>query len=135
VIELDGGTVRRLENNELVPYRGRSLPLLRLAPLFGLGGANPARLHAFVVDGGDDAVALAVDRILGQREIVVRTLSDHLLKVEGISGATELGDGRAVLILDPAALSRIAGRHAARRGAGASAAGQDLGEGLERPHP
>ena len=47
-----------------------------------------------------------VDRIAGQREIVVKTITDPLLRVEGISGATELGDGRLVLILDAPALSR-----------------------------
>ena len=114
VIEIDASSVRRLERNEIVPYRGASLPLLRLSALFGLRGGRPSRLHAFVVGTGGDGVALAVDRIVGQREIVVRSMSDELLKVDGISGATELGDGRAVLILDPAALSRQ-GRAGRRR--------------------
>jgi two-component system chemotaxis sensor kinase CheA len=47
-----------------------------------------------------------VDRIAGQREIVVKTITDPLLRVDGISGATELGDGRLVLILDAHTLSR-----------------------------
>jgi two-component system chemotaxis sensor kinase CheA len=45
----------------------------------------------------------------------VRPFSDPLLSVEGITGATELGDGRAVLIVDPVALARAASRRAARR--------------------
>jgi two-component system chemotaxis sensor kinase CheA len=48
---------------------------------------------------------LTVDRIVGQREIVVRSTSDPLIRVHGIAGATDLGDGRAVLILDAAALA------------------------------
>lgn len=115
VIEIDASAVRQLENNELVPHRGRSLPILRLSALFGLEDDRPSRLHAFVVGTGEDAVALGVDRILGQREIVVRTMSDALLKIDGISGATELGDGRVVLILDTAALGRRA-RTGGRRG-------------------
>ena len=113
VIEISEATVRQLENNELVPYRDRSLPLLRLSDLFNLASERASRMHAFVIGTGADAVALGVDRILGQREIVVRTMSDALLKTEGISGATELGDGRVVLILDAAALGRR-GRAAAR---------------------
>jgi two-component system, chemotaxis family, sensor kinase CheA len=108
VIEVEEAAVRRIENNELIPYRGQSLPLVRLRSLFALGADGSARFHAFVIGRGQDAVALAVDRILGQREIVVRTMSDALLKVDGITGATELGDGRVVLILDAAALSRQA---------------------------
>jgi two-component system chemotaxis sensor kinase CheA len=47
-----------------------------------------------------------VDRVRAQREIVIRPLADPLLHVPGISGATELGDGRPILILDPNALSQ-----------------------------
>jgi two-component system chemotaxis sensor kinase CheA len=108
VIEIDEGGVRQLESGELIPYRDRSLPLVRLRTLFGLEASTASRLHAFVVGAGHDAVALGVDRILGQREIVVRTIGDALLKVDGIGGATELGDGRVVLILDVPALVRRA---------------------------
>ena len=52
------------------------------------------------------AVGIAVDRIVGQREIVVRAIADTLVRVDGISGATDLGDGHVVLILDPAVLAR-----------------------------
>ena len=51
-------------------------------------------------------VGIAVDRIVGQREIVVRAIADPLVRVDGISGATDLGDGHVVLILDPAVLAR-----------------------------
>ena len=64
------------------------------------------RFHAIVVGTGLAAVGLLVDRIAGQREIVVKTITDPLIRVDGVSGATELGDGRLVLILDVAALSR-----------------------------
>jgi two-component system chemotaxis sensor kinase CheA len=100
--------VRRLERNEVVAYRGRAVPLVRLGAIFGLRSDGRARLHAFIVGSGLDTVAIAVDRIVGQREIVVRTVSDPLLRIDGVSGATELGDGRAVLILDIGALSRRA---------------------------
>ena len=60
----------------------------------------------FVVGTGAAALGIAVDRIIGQREIVVRAIADALVRVEGISGATDLGDGHVVLILDPAVLAR-----------------------------
>jgi two-component system chemotaxis sensor kinase CheA len=108
VIEIDERGVRQLESGELIPYRDRSLPLVRLRTLFGFGASTSPKLHAFVVGSGHEAVALGVDRILGQREIVVRTIGDALLRVDGISGATEMGDGRVVLILDVPALVRRA---------------------------
>jgi two-component system chemotaxis sensor kinase CheA len=106
VIEVEPATVRQLENNEIVPYRGGILPLLRLVRLFGLPERPRPRLYAFVVGRGAAAVGIVVDRVLGQREIVVRTFSDPFIKVDGIAGATELGDGHMVLIVDVLALSR-----------------------------
>jgi two-component system chemotaxis sensor kinase CheA len=51
------------------------------------------------------STGLVVDRIHGQREVVVRALNDPLVRVPVVAGATELGDGRPVLILDAAALT------------------------------
>jgi two-component system chemotaxis sensor kinase CheA len=100
VIEVDPSSMRAIENNELAPYRDGALPILRLSRLFGIEARPGRSLHVFVVGQGQSAVGLAVDRIMGQREIVVRTLADSLVKVDGVIGATDLGDGRAVLILD-----------------------------------
>ena len=104
VIEIDPHTIRELENNEIVPYRGGVLPVVRLARVFGLT-ARARMLHVFVIGHGQTAVGLAVDRIIGQREVVVRTLADRLVKVDGVVGATDLGDGKVVLILDAARLA------------------------------
>lgn len=111
VMEVEASAVKVLENNELVPYRGGVLPLVRLARLFGLDETAPRSFHVFVIGSGAGAVGLAVDRAIGQREIVVRGLNDPLVKVAGVAGATDLGDGRVVLILDVAAL-----RHSVRGG-------------------
>ncbi len=111
VLEVDLNSVRGLERNEIVPYRDSVLPLVRVADLLGFPrSGGDGRLHAFVVGTGLQAVALSVDRVIGQREIVVRAVADPLIRTEGISGATELGDGRPVLILDPIALTRMARR-------------------------
>jgi two-component system chemotaxis sensor kinase CheA len=106
VMEVASDSIRRMEAGEVVPYRGSALPLVRLSQRFHLGGAPRASHHVFVAGTAQAPVGIAVDRIVGQREIVVRTFSDRLVKVDGIAGATELGDGRVVLILDPAALTR-----------------------------
>jgi two-component system, chemotaxis family, sensor kinase CheA len=108
IIEVEASAVKVLENNEIVSYRGGVLPLLRLARLFGLDETAPRAFHVFVIGSGASAVGLAVDRAIGQREIVVRGLNDPLVKVRGVAGATDLGDGRVVLILDVAALKHSA---------------------------
>lgn len=113
-IEVQASDVHQIEENELVPYRGGSLAIVRLARLFGIDAEPLARFHVFVVGTGAGAVGFAVDRIIGQREIVVRTMADPLVRVDGISGATDLGDGRVVLILDPSALARAIRQRAPR---------------------
>jgi two-component system chemotaxis sensor kinase CheA len=108
VVEIDPASVRVIERHELAPFRGGSLPILRLSRLFGIAEQPRRALHVFVVGSGTDAVGVAVDRVSGQREIVVRSMADSLVKAGGIVGATDLGDGRAVLILNLPDLARHA---------------------------
>jgi two-component system, chemotaxis family, sensor kinase CheA len=108
IIEVEASAVKVLENSEIVSYRGGVLPLVRLARLFDLEDATGRAFHVFVIGSGANVVGLAVDRALGQKEIVVRGLNDPLVKIAGVAGATDLGDGRVVLILDVAALKHTA---------------------------
>jgi len=107
VIDFRNQKPAQMENNELISYRGGALPLIRLSRLFGIGDDSGS--VALVVGNGPDAVGLTVDRVMTKQEIVVRTLDDPLVMMPGIAGATELGDGRAVMILNPAELIRHAG--------------------------
>jgi two-component system chemotaxis sensor kinase CheA len=118
-IEIDPGAITAIEGTELVVYRGGSLAIMRLSRLFDLD-ADPVRprLHALVVGGAGALVGLLVDRVVGQREIVVKTITDPLIKVDGVTGVTELGDGRVILILDAAWLGQHGrGRAAVRQAA------------------
>jgi two-component system chemotaxis sensor kinase CheA len=113
VIAIDPASLRRVDRYEVAPFRGGSLPIVRLSDLFGVE-SRAVGLHAFVIGAGAEAVGVAVDRISGQREIVVRGMDDSLIRVAGVTGATDLGDGRAVLILDLAGLLRQRGARIAR---------------------
>jgi two-component system chemotaxis sensor kinase CheA len=108
VLEVDPRDTRVIENNEIISYRGGVLPLVRLAKLFDMEYQREKSFHVFIVGDDTNTLGVGVDRILGQREIVVRGISDPLAQVKGISGATELGDQRVVLILDVAALRQFA---------------------------
>ena len=96
--------VSHLEQNEVIVYRNGTLPLLRLTSIFGLKEEVRQERPVLVVGTGLNAVGIVADRVLGQREIVIRSINDPLLKIPAISGATELGDGRAILIIDSMAL-------------------------------
>ena len=116
VAEIEAAAIRALPGGEMVEFRGGPLPVIRLSNVLGLPTATAERFHAFIVGSGATAVGLLADRIVGHREIVVRSTSDPLIRVEAVTGATDLGDGRAVLILDPAAIARQSRDRTGRRG-------------------
>lgn len=113
VMEVESSATKVLENNEIISYRGKVLPLLRLGRMFEMDYQRAGNFHVLVIGDETNSVGLAVDRIIGQREIVVRAIKDPLAQSQGIAGATELGDQRVVLILDIGALRQFAakGRH------------------------
>ena len=108
VLAVEAASTRILENNEIISHRGRVLPLIRLARVFEMNYVRGNTFHVVVIGEEANAVGLAVDRILGHREIVVRAIKDPLAQTKGIAGATELGDQRVVLILDSSALRQFA---------------------------
>ncbi len=116
VAEIEASAIRAVQGGEMVEFRGAPLPVVRLARALGMEEPLIDRFHAFIIGTGPAAVGLLVDRIVGQREIVVRTTTDPLIRVEAVTGATDLGDGRAVLILDAAAIARHARDRNSRRG-------------------
>lgn len=94
------------ERGQVVHARGDYLPLLALHQLFHIAPRTTDPCQGIVVtidvDGGK--VALFVDALLGQHQVVVKSLERNYRKVRGVSGATIMGDGRVALILDAAAL-------------------------------
>jgi two-component system chemotaxis sensor kinase CheA len=89
----------------LVRLRDEFLPVLPLRRVFGLPDAAAPGVMV-VVQAGGQRVALAVDELLGQQQVVVKNLETHVGTVPNIAGATLLGDGRVALILDAEALVR-----------------------------
>ncbi len=96
-----------VEGHEVVSLRGRTLPLIHLSRIFELetveSKAN-ANLYVVVVGLAQHRVGLVVDELLGQRDVVIKSLGKALSAVPGLAGATELGANRTVLLLDVAAL-------------------------------
>lgn len=117
IVPYEASSVTRFENNEVLSYRDRVVPLVNLAALFRLTSKPDARRHVLIVGSDTHLAGLVVDRIIGLREIVVHPLTDPLTAVPGVAGATELADGRVSLILDAGALVRrsrdgaLRGRH------------------------
>jgi len=105
ILHTSESEVQIVNGIEAVPYRNGVLPVFRLARLFQLPSPAKPKLCLLVITSDRGSVGLLTEEILGRREVVVRALRDPLVQVSGIAGATELGDGKAVLILDGAALT------------------------------
>jgi two-component system chemotaxis sensor kinase CheA len=116
IIEVDPAKVTRAPGPSgagvaLVSRRGAAVPVVSLERLLqGTQGAEGSGSKAFVVRQRGEPVAFAVDRLMGQQEIVLRPLEDPLVKVAGVAGATDLGDGLPTLVLDLAGLGGARGQ-------------------------
>ena len=100
-------------SKEAFIMRGEVLPFVRLHRLFRVSRAeeDPTRGLTVVVEHDGRRLALLVDELLGQQQFVIKSLDSNFQRVDGVAGATILGDGRVALILDVpglVALSRAA---------------------------
>ena len=101
---------------ELFGSRKEYLPLLRLYELFHIEprSADLSQGLLVIVESDGKKAGLYVDDLLGQQQVVIKSLATHYRKVEGISAATILGDGAVAMILDVAGIIRLAHAMAVR---------------------
>jgi two-component system chemotaxis sensor kinase CheA len=105
-LRLETAELHRINNRETLRIRERIIPVLRLAALFGLEpGDLGERRYVVIVGRGEKRVGIVVDGLKGQQEVVIKGLDPAVTgEVPVVAGATIMGDGRVVLILDVAAL-------------------------------
>ncbi len=108
VIEIEPEKITIMENNELILYRGEPLPVIRLSRLFNLKENYGQIIYGIIIGRGYNSVAVMVEQVITKREIVIRPITDTLVSVKGIGGATELGDGKPILILNASELLDMA---------------------------
>ena len=101
--------IHRVENHDVIRLRDEILTLVHLRGLAKQPAAEK-KMFIVVVALGDRKFGLVVDRLVGEEELVIKALDDHLVATELVSGASILGDGTVVLILNIAAVISRAGR-------------------------
>ena len=104
--------VETIEGRAIILHEGRYVPVLRLADLLDVGGAQafPAarRTPTVLIGTHKRPFALLVDRMLDEREVVVKPLGALLEQQKRYSGAIQFGDGRLILLLNPLVLAQVA---------------------------
>jgi len=104
IVSGDEADVSLISGEEVLILRGNTIPLINLGEVLGISMERMG--FVIVVLIGNRRVALAVEDMLGDEEIVIKPLGKFFGDIEGISGATITGDGNIVLILDPVGLVR-----------------------------
>ena len=96
------------QGSQLVKVRDEYMPVIELERVFGVPRTPESKRSDImvVVESDGSRVALLVDELLGQHQVVVKNLESNYRKVPNVSGATILGDGTVALILDTSSLVR-----------------------------
>jgi two-component system chemotaxis sensor kinase CheA len=92
--------VHRVDRHEVIQLRGEVLTLVRADRLNRQNDTLPQKFFVVVVSHGDRKFGLVVEQLVGEEELVIKALDDHLVTTEFVSGASILGDGTVVLILN-----------------------------------
>ncbi len=98
--------IKMVQSQEVVLLRGKVLPLVKASYLLECPehGNNEDIMYVVVVRKGDKQLGIVVDSLIGQQEIVIKSLGRLLTGIPGVAGGTILGDGAVSLILDPGTL-------------------------------
>jgi two-component system chemotaxis sensor kinase CheA len=96
--------IRTVERKEVFTLRDFTLPLLRLSDAFGLADGREegpdTKWFVVVTRSGEKTVGILVDALVRQQEVVIKSIGERLKTIPGIAGATEIGEGEIVLVLD-----------------------------------
>lgn len=103
---LTESAIRTVERKEVIQLRETTLPLLRLERFFSIERhtEKPREFYIVVVGVAEKRMGIVVDDLLGQQDIVIKSLGDDFRRFKGISGAADLGDQRTILVLDVGAM-------------------------------
>ena len=102
----------RLGGHDAIRHRGASIPLVRLADVLAVSRPSAPRhdeeIPVVILASADRRMAFVVDELVGEQEIVIKGLGKQLLHVNGLAGATIMGNGEVVLILNASDLVKFA---------------------------
>lgn len=104
IVKVKQDQIRHIEGNEMFILDGNDIPLIRLRSLFDLSREDKDNLTVVIVEKGGEEGGLEVDSIIGEQELIIKSLTKALKRIPGVAGATILGDGYPAIVLDVAAL-------------------------------
>jgi len=104
-INIQPTDIKTVQNREVIVLRGEIIPIIRMEQTLQVPHVKDAEdIFVVVVHAGEAKAGIVVDKLIGQQEIVIKTLGSLFTGLKMFSGATVLGDGRVALILDVATM-------------------------------
>lgn len=104
VIHIEKSEIRQTHNGEVLIDKGKTIPIIHLAERLGIGHEESSSSHIVMVTIEGNEYALCVHSIIGQQEIVIKELGQEFMHQKYYLGATVMGDGRIILILNVTAI-------------------------------
>ena len=109
-LQLQPGAVSQIyDHGEVFSFRGEYLPVIRLHEVFGVRPRSDSLYDGLmmIVEGDGRRAGLFIDELLGQQQVVIKSMETNYARIEGVGGATILGEGTVALILDVPGLLRM----------------------------
>ena len=104
-INIQETDIQTVQNKEVIVLRGEIIPIIRMGEMLQVPHVKDTNeIFVVVVHAGEAKAGIVVDNLIGQQEIVIKTLGNLFAGLKMFSGATVLGDGRVALILDVATM-------------------------------
>lgn len=102
IITIEKASIRKIQKQEVILFRNSTLPIIRMSNIFEIEHLNneSEEMTVVVVKKGDKTAGFVVDNLIGQQEIVIKSLGKFLSGIKVIAGATILGNGQIALIVD-----------------------------------
>jgi two-component system, chemotaxis family, sensor kinase CheA len=102
IVRVEPGDISTIEGFEVIKFRDETIPVLRMNEVFKLRDYVPTSEPRFLVlaIAGSRSVGLLVEELLGEQDVVIKPLGEHVFKNRGLAGSSILGDGTIALVLD-----------------------------------
>jgi two-component system, chemotaxis family, sensor kinase CheA len=111
VVRVQKQDISTINGNPVIRLRDTVLPLARLAQVMNvsINGEEREWLYIVVVGLAEQRLGIIVDSLLGQKEVVIKSLGEYLGDVRGVAGSTILGDGTVIMIIDVGQFMKLCG--------------------------
>lgn len=99
IVQVNRNDIQTIEGFEVIKFRHETIPVLRVSEIFKLEETREARFLV-IATAGPKTIGFLVESLLGEQDVVIKPLAEHVCEIRGLAGSTILGDGTIALVMD-----------------------------------